>query len=345
MRDSIFRSAFRAFFIALFSIVGLAAGLSLALLAYAVISGADMMEAEQYFEPTVVANADDSRNVLSSTSPVILKINIDGVIGSEKLNMFTVRQLLIESRERLLKGGRVKALLLHINSPGGTVTDSDGIYRAIKAYKEKYNIPVFAYVDGMCASGGMYVAAAADVIYASEASIIGSVGVLLNPAFNFTKLMEKVGVESLTLTAGKGKDDLNPFRTWKPGEDDVYKSIIDNYYNQFVDIIVSNRADVTRSRLVTDYGAKVFPAEKALEYGLIDAVGFSLNDTISTLAKHIDIHDDYYQVVRMERAFTLGKLFQDNSMLAGKITHQLELPFVCNQNLVNQFLYLYTPGG
>src|SRR5690606_9333623 len=135
--------------------------------------------------------------------------------GTESFNMNTFRAQLMESREGIFEKSPVVALLLHIQSPGGTVIDADGIYRAIKAYKAQHNIPVYAYVDGLCASGGMYIAAAADKIFASDVSLIGSVGVISPPTFNFTKTMEKLGIEALTLSAGIGKDDLNPFRPWK----------------------------------------------------------------------------------------------------------------------------------
>lgn len=305
----------------------------------------EKLSVENYFEPTIVANADGIRKKLSSSAPVILKVNIDGVIGSDKLSMHSIQQQLIESREGILKDDRVKAIFLNINSPGGTVTDADGIYRAIKAYKETYKLPVFAFVDGMCASGGMYVAAAADKIYATDSSIVGSIGVLLNPFFNVTKLMEKIGVDSLTLSAGKGKDDLNPFRPWKAGEDEAYKQIIDYFYNRFIDIIVTNRTDVSRSRLVTDYGARIFPAPKAAELGFIDASGYSCNDILKLLAQQIGIQDDYYQVVKMEKVLSLGNLFrEDSTMMSGKIKHQIELSHELDPKLMNQFLYLYLPG-
>ena len=135
-----------------------------------------------------------NREFLHSPAPVILKIDIDGVIGIGDLTYKKIQNSLLDSREGLLAPNRVKALLLYIDSPGGSADDADDIYRAILSYKKKYQVPVYAFVDGMCASGGMYIACAADRIFSTPTSVIGSVGVLLGPTFNFSGLMERYGV-------------------------------------------------------------------------------------------------------------------------------------------------------
>jgi len=344
---AILYSSIRSFFVTLCVILGIGVGIIPVVVFFAMlVTAADKdLEVKTHYSPTVVANAKNVRKTLSKSAPVIQKINIGGFIGADKLNMHTVREQLIESREGVLKNNRVKAILLHINSPGGTVVDADGIYRAIKEYKEKYKVPVFAYIDGLCASGALYVASAADKIYASDVSLIGSVGVLTPPFFNFSKLMEKVGVEAKTLFAGKGKDDLNPFRPWRPEEEESFKAIIDYFYNHFVDVVSSNRTDVNRTRLVNEYGAHVFSPKKALEYGFIDGSGYSLSDTMKLLAKNIGIEDDYYQVVKMERKILFSELFKtDSPMMHGTVKHQFELIPGLDSRMLNQFLYLYLPN-
>jgi len=293
MRDSIFLSSIRAFFVALFSVAGITFGFFPILILIGLFSDTTSSTPTATFTPEIVANAEGKRKVLSGSAPVILKLNIDGVIGIAPLDSDTMRSQLVESREDQLKDNRVKAILLHINSPGGTVVDADGIYRALKAYKEQYKVPVYAYIDGLCASGGMYIAMSADKIYASDASIIGSIGVLSPSFLNFSQLMDKIGIQALTLTAGKGKDELNPLRPWKPGEQDNIQSIIDYYYQQFVDIVVQNRPEVIKEKLINDYGAKIFNPIQAKEIGFINAAGYSLNMTIKDLLKEIGIEDDF----------------------------------------------------
>lgn len=347
MQQSIFHSAVRSFVTALFAIIGIGVGFIPVILIFSLLlsQSDETLEIKNHFAPTVVPNATKIRKVLSKSAPVILKVNISGIIGTDRLNQHAIMEELVESREGDLKDNRVKAVLVHIDSPGGTVDDADGIYRAILEYKKLYKVPVFGYVDGMCASGGMYIAAACDKIFASDVSIIGSVGVISSPYFNVVGLMEKLGVESKTLYAGKGKDSLNPFRTWRPGEDDNIKSIIDYYYNHFVNVIVASRPDVSKATLVNDLGANVFSSEKAVELGLIDGAGSSLSDALTHLAKEISIEDDYYQVVKMERKISFGDLFKGESpMMSGIVKHKLELPPELDFNLMNQFLYLYLPS-
>lgn len=346
MRESIFSASIRAFCVTLFGVVGVVLGLTFIVGIIGALSNvADGTPQLSYtYTPEVQPNALGQRKVLSENAPVILKLNIKGVIGAESLNQKTVGRILIESRERSFKNDRVKAILLDINTPGGTAGDADAIYRLLKAYKETYHVPVYAYVDGLCASGGMYIAAAADKIFASDVSLIGSVGVI-SPAFmNVSQLLEKVGVQSMTLSEGKGKDDLNPLRAWKPGEEDNYKAIIANFYDMFVNIVTTNRPAIDKSKLVDVYGANVFPAKLAQEYGYIDESNKSLNDTLKLLAHKIGIEDDYYQVVELENKNFLTELFSEKSnLLKGKVTHSVSLGPDMDPCLWNQFLYLYRP--
>lgn len=344
MRESIFRSAIRSLFVAICAVIGVGIGFLLLLSLIGLTTDTTTegkLKAHNVEE--VLPNADGKREALSKESPVILQIDIDGIIGTDDLNRHTIRQQLIESREGNFKNNRVKAILVHINTPGGTVVDADGIYRALKEYKAKYNVPVYAYVDGLCASGGMYVAAAADKILASDISLIGSVGVVAPTFVNVTKLMEKLGVDALTLTAGKDKDAMNPFRVWKPGEEENYQHIIDYYYDHFVNIVTKSRP-IDAEKLVKEYGAHVFTAPKAEKDGFIDASGVSLGDALKMLLKDIGIDGSYYQVVKLSQKDWWTRLFSENSVLRnGRIEHKLMLTPEIDIALRNQFLYLYHP--
>ncbi len=298
------------------------------------------------YTPTLLANANGERVLEKNTSPVILKINIDGVIGMESFDRHHIQRQLIESRERAFKDGRVKGIILAIDSPGGTVVDAEAIYRAIKSYKEKYNVPVYAYVDGLCASGGMYIACAADKIYASNSSLIGSVGVLISPPmFNVSKLLGTIGVDALTLYAGKGKDDLDPTRPWKAGEQETLQAIVDYYYMQFVEIVAGNRPKLSTEQLIQEFGAKVFPASLAKEHGYIDVTDASMEQALTDMLHSLGIDDSYYQFVELKDNDWYAALFSSKSNLAkGEIKHSLQLPDSLNLSLSNQFLYLYRPG-
>lgn len=346
MRDSIFYAAFRSLFTALFGVIGIGLGLILILLLIGSVSMSDT-KIDSKLKTTnveeILPNAEGKRQQLSKEAPVILQIDIDGIIGTEDLDRHTIRKQLVESREGSFKNNRVKAILLHINTPGGTVVDADGIYRALKEYKERYKVPVYAYVDGLCASGGLYVAAAADKIYASDVSLIGSVGVLAPTFANLSKMLEKIGIETLTLTAGKDKDAMNPFRPWKPGEEQNYQDLIDYYYRHFVNIMVNNRP-INKEELIKDYGAQVFTAPEAVNRGFIDVSDISLGETIKQINKEIGIDSDYYQVVKLKQKDWWSRLFSENSLLrTGKIQHDVTFMPEMDLALRGQFLYLYRP--
>ncbi|MFI0434374.1 MAG: S49 family peptidase [Parachlamydiaceae bacterium] len=346
MRDSILYSATRALAIAFCVVIGLCLGFVFITVLINSISGnANNGKLTTVNTEEILPNAEGKREALANDSPVILQINVDGVIGLENLNNQSIRQQLIESREGNFKDDRVKALFLYINTPGGTVTDADGIFRAIQTYKETYKVPVYAYVDGLCASGGMYVALAADKIFASDTSLIGSVGVIAPTFLNVTKLLDKVGVEALTISAGKDKDALNPLRPWKPDEDANYRQIIDFYYTHFVELVALHRPAMDKELLIKDYGAKIFPAPLAKEYGYIDVSGSTLADALKELVKNANIADDAYQVVRLENRTWWTGIFssQASSLFNGTIKHHLSISPEIDLMFRHQFLYLYTP--
>jgi protease-4 len=346
MRDSILYSAIRALVVAFCVVIGLCLGfVFISVLIGGISSSSSEAKLTTVNTEEILPNAEGQRQVLSSSAPVILQLNIDGIIGMENLDTKSIRQQLVESREGDFKDNRVKAILLYINTPGGTVTDADGIFRALKNYKEKYKVPIYAYVDGLCASGGMYVALAADKIFASETSLIGSVGVIAPSFLNLTKLLDKIGVETLTISAGKDKDALNPLRPWKPGEDANYRQIIDYYYHHFVELVAAHRPAMNKEKLIKDYGALLFPAPQAKENGYIDTSGISLADTLKELLKEANITTEDYQVIRLENKSWWTTLFsnQASSLFTGQIKHQISFSPEIDLLFHHQFLYLYCP--
>lgn len=345
MKESLWYASFRSLLVAFFSVIGLALGLFFFIIIIGSLASTTD-ELERKYEVKIAPNAENVRKVMAETTPVILKLNFNGIIGLDSLTMESIRQMLVESREGDLKSDRVKALILNIESPGGSAIDSDSIYHAIKAYKQQYKVPVYAYVDGICASGGMYIACAADKIYASECSLVGSVGVILQPFFNMSPLMEKVGVNSMTLFAGTGKDDMNPFRPWKAGEQDNLQKVVNDFYELFINIVAENRPNLSKEKLTKEYGANVYPAPKATEYGYIDGHGLSYNDTLKKLVAELGIEDDTYQVVQMESKNWVTQFLSSKSPLTtGTIKHQLQLTSELDPRLMDKILYLYRPAN
>ena len=247
----------------------------------------------------------------------------------------------------MLSNNRVKGILLHINSPGGDAIDSNDIYRMIKAYKEKYHIPVFVFVDGLCASGGMYIASSADQIFASPPSVIGSIGVIMGPFFNVSQAMEKVGVESKSLTAGLDKDMLNRFRPWKAGEDESLKAVLTSMYNLFVQVVTENRPKV-ENKLLTEYGAQVFDGPSAQLIGYIDQANASYEQALAALLQAAQVNpQEPYQIVELKPKYdwVSALMNAESTLFTGKIEHHLNLSGQKTPKLSSPFAYLYDPEG
>jgi protease IV len=151
--ESVFVSAIRSFCKTFAGFVGIILALLVGALLYSIFSSPYQPQEKTTF--TVLPDLQRELSLKPFNSPVVLQINIQGVIGEPLLDTKTIDAILLDSQRGMLANHRVKAILLNLNTPGGTVFDSDNIYRMLKAYKERYNIPIYGYVNGMCASGGV----------------------------------------------------------------------------------------------------------------------------------------------------------------------------------------------
>lgn len=337
---SIFSSSIRSFCVAFFAILGICLALFIFFILMGGLMGGSKNGASLDVQYEVVASSDFKRESLAFTGPVILQIDIEGVIGLDHLDGQWIYEQLVETQEGLIAKDRFKAILLNVNTPGGTILDSDKIYRAISSFKQQYHIPVYTFVDGYLASGGMYIACASDKIFATKTSVIGSVGVY-HQFFNVVDLLDKVGIKNLTLSKGLYKDALNPFKKWNIGDEKDYAQMVEYYYDHFVSLVVKARKNIAREDLVEIYGAKIFPAPLALSYGFIDGDDLSKQEVIEMLARDAGIDkDDHYQVVRFMHKKWLGSLFE--SSLQNEVKHKIDIPGV-DLRLANQYLYLYQP--
>ena len=305
MRESIFVSAVRSFCRSFFSLCGIFLALVFGAVLYGIV--ASPYEPEERTEMKILPDLQGNRTLVSATAPVVLHIDIAGMIGEPgKLDTEVVTNILLDSQAGPFRGERVKAILLRLDTPGGTVTDSDNIYRMLKKYKEKYKVPVYAYVEGLCASGGMYIACAADVIYASPSSVVGSVGVLAGPFFNVSDTLTRYGVQAKLLTEGTDKADLNPFEPWKPGEADVIQAILASAYERFMSIVSGARPNLTRDKLLNVYGARIYDAATAQQYGYIDNCDADGDSVLAALLEAAKIDPSKpYQVVQLVPKHTL----------------------------------------
>lgn len=198
-------------------------------------------------------------------------IEIKGVIADDSEasadNVVTALRSAYEDKQ-------TKGVILRINSPGGSAVQAGYINDEIRRLKEKHpKIPVYAVVTDMAASGGYYIAVAADEIYVDKASIVGSIGVLMS-TFGFERSMEKLGVERRLLTAGEHKGILDPFSPMKSGEKRHIQNMLDQVHQQFIQAVRDGRGD--RLKENSDIFSGLFwSGEESVKLGLADGLGSS----------------------------------------------------------------------
>lgn len=205
-------------------------------------------------------------------------VQIDGIIGpGADANADRVNSALRAAFED--KG--TKAVVLRINSPGGSPVQAQTIYDEMRRLRNKYpNISLYAVVEDVCASGGYYVAVGADRIYVSPSSIVGSIGVRMD-SFGVTGLMEKLGVERRLLIAGKNKAMLDPFLPVDEEQKRYVLALIDEIHQQFIAVVREGRGD--RLNETPDmFSGLIWSGQKGIELGLVDAIG-----TLDSVARDI----------------------------------------------------------
>ena len=197
--------------------------------------------------------------------------------GENPLSVFTQQ---LEQAER---DKSVKAVVLRVNSPGGTVTTSDAMYEELMRFRNKTHKPVVASCQEVCASGAYYVSCAADRIMAQPTTVVGSIGVIFN-TFNLTGTLNKIGASADAIKSGPLKDMGSPFKPMTVQERDVMQGIVNDYYARFVGVVTTNRHITDEATLKTCTDGRVFPGDRAREIGLVDDLGL-LEDAIDAARK------------------------------------------------------------
>lgn len=223
-------------------------------------------------------------------------IDINGVIeAGGQVNADAVISSLKDAYDH--KG--TKGIILRINSPGGSPVQAgiinDEIHRQRKLHPE---VPVYAVVEDICASGGYYIAVAADKIFVDKASIVGSIGVLMD-GYGFTELMKKVGVERRLMTAGENKGMLDPFSPVNPKQQAFAQSMLDQIHQQFIKVVREGRGNRLKENEQT-FSGLFWNGEESIKLGLADAEG-SADYVAREIIKQSDIVDFTYQETVVDR--------------------------------------------
>jgi signal peptide peptidase SppA len=201
--------------------------------------------------------------------PTVAVIRLSGVIGTQgraALNDATLGPVI----EKAFARGKPLAVALEINSPGGSPVQSSLIGARIRRLAEEKNVPVIAFVEDVAASGGYWLAAAADEIYADPSSIVGSIGVIA-ASFGVHEFIEEHGIERRVHTAGKSKSMLDPFRPEKPEDVARLKSLLEDIHGNFIDHVRARR-NGKLNEAAELFNGEIWLARRAAELGLIDGI-------------------------------------------------------------------------
>jgi protease-4 len=170
------------------------------------------------------------------------------------------------------KDRNTQGVVLRINSPGGSPVQSGLIYDEIRRLRALYpSMPLYAVIEDVGASGGYYIAAAADRIYVDKASVIGSIGVLMD-GWGFTGAMEKLGIERRVLTAGENKDFMDPFQPMNPEDRQYAQTLLNDVHRQFIDVVKKGRGNRLKDSTEL-FSGLVWTGERSVELGLVDGLG------------------------------------------------------------------------
>ena len=261
-------------------------------------------------EKNVRISGATDESVLSATKKIAI-IDISGTIMHE--DGFPKWQL-----DQIRDDPKVVAMVLRVDSPGGTVTGSHYLWHQLQQLRVEKKIPLVVSMGGLCASGGYYISMAvgneADVIWAEPSTLTGSIGVIF-PHYDVSALIKKWDIKDDSITSNPIKAAGSPTREMNPEERKIFQDIIDESFDDFKKIVKTGRPNLTEEQLTKATTGQIFTAKQALALGLVDKLGF-LEDAVAQAAKLAGLSDPKtYRAVKYRKPTSL---FGDASSLLGK---------------------------
>lgn len=264
-------------------------------------------------QETVIESGDTESKIaqLEIDGSIVADGGTGGLFSPEGYNhTFFMTQL-----EAIAEDPTVKGIFLEVNSPGGGVYESAEIARELKAIQKERKIPFYVSMKNMAASGGYYVAASADKIYAAEETMTGSIGVIMS-GLNMAGLLDKLGMEDATIKSGEMKDVGSTTRPWTEKDRKVMQEMIDGSYDRFVKVVSEGRKMSDKEvRKIAD--GRIYDGVQAFQNGLVDELGFPKDALASLRSDHKLSHAS---LVKYEMPTTLfGNAYLD-SLLGAKVS-------------------------
>lgn len=217
----------------------------------------------------------DLKNVSQGSSvagsPYIGILEVHGTMSSDGTDPAYDQKWLLQQIDDMIYDQDNKGLMLSIDTPGGSVYTVDELYLKIKEYQEKTKRPVYAYMESMAASGGYYIAAPADMIYANRNCWTGSIGVTIGTIYDISEFLEGMGIKTVTITAGENKAMGSATEKLTKEQRAIYQSLVDEAYDQFVGVVAEGR-NMSRKKTEVLADGRIYTAKQAKKNGLIDGI-------------------------------------------------------------------------
>jgi len=261
----------------------------------------------------------------------IMVVNVDGLIANDDSNDYIVEKL-----NEALDDDTIKGVILHVNSPGGSVYASEKIAKKIEEVKEK-NIPVYSVMQELAASGGYYISAPCDKIYASNETFTGSIGVIMQ-SYSLEGLFEKYGIKEQNIKTGKMKDAGSTGRDMDKEEKEYFQGLVNSAFSRFVKVVADGR-DMSEDEVRKLADGRVYDGSQAVKNGLVDEIG-DLDDAVADITEKGELFDPMV-VEKNELANSFSKYFPEFSTNTENPKSDLAILKEFMESEGNKPMYLY----
>ncbi|MGL4345598.1 MAG: signal peptide peptidase SppA [Cellulosilyticaceae bacterium] len=251
-------------------------------------------------------------------------------------------QAILDTLDTLIDDPKSKGLILFLNTPGGSIYETDEVYLKLLEYKSSGR-PIYASMGSITASGGYYLASAADYIVCNRNTLTGSIGVIMPSYIDISEFLSKNGIKVYTPTAGSNKSMGNPLSPVTQEQLDIMASILDEAHQQFIQIVATGRnLDIATVAKLAD--GRIYSANQALNHHLVDTIG-TLDDTIDFMRTDYDLESAELNRIALESPYSESDLFFKAAKLLGltkSLKQSNELDTVLSlQGTINKFGYYY----
>jgi protease-4 len=274
----------------------------------------------------------------------IVVIDVDGALFNSRQDSWMRQGVnpvseFLDKLDKAAADKSVKAVVLRINSPGGSVAAADMMYHSLGQFKEKKDVPVVAFMMDLACSGAYYLACGTDGMVAQPSTVTGSIGTIMQTV-SIEGTMKKIGVKTVAIKSGELKDMASPLHELSDKERVVLQGIIDGFYEQFLGVVEQGRPGLEAEAIRTLADGRVYTAPQAKKAGLIDKVGYA--DTAIDWAKQMGGIEKAKVVMYHRPLWTKPNIYSDTQSHSGGPLVNIDLPEFLDAGRT-QFLYLWQP--